>query len=113
MIKYIGVASIFLLAAAPATATFEIKDPANEVYEEKPATPLDAATISKRSCAEFLLDGVKQKDDYQAELNWVDETVNNGQASGSMESSLRTFCIDNPKVSLGDAAATLGAPASQ
>lgn len=110
MIKYFGLIMIFLLAAGQVCADFQIKDPANEVYEEKPATPISAAAIAKRSCAEFLLDGAKQSDYYQAELDWVDESVNQGRASGAIEAELRTFCIDNPKVSLGDAAGELGAP---
>ena len=112
MIKYFGLTAILLLLAGPASATFEIKDPANEVYEEKPVSPISAAQIAKRSCAEFLLDGAKQSDYYKAELSWVDETVNGSQASGAIERELRTFCIDNPKISLGDAAIKLGAPAS-
>lgn len=112
MIKHISLNAILLLAASQACATFEVKDPANEVYEEKPASPISAAAIAKRSCADFLLDGAKQSDYYQAELNWVDESVNQGRASGAIEAELRTFCIDNPKVSLGDAAVELGAPGS-
>lgn len=112
MIKYTGLTSILLLAAGQAFATFEIKDPANEVYEEKVTAPISAAAIAKRSCADFLLDGAKQSDYYPAELAWVDEAVNQDQANGSIESALRTFCIDNPKTSLADAARKLGAPAS-
>ena len=91
MIKYIVLTSIFLLAAGQALATFKIKDPANEVYEEKPAAPISAAAIAKRSCADFLLDGAKQSDYYQAELAWVDERVNQDQADGSIEGALRSF----------------------
>ena len=112
MTKRIGLTAILLLAAGQSSATFEIKDPANEVYEEKPNAPISAAAIAKRSCADFLLDGAKQSDYYKAELAWVDETVNNGKASGSIEAKLRTFCIDNPKTPLGDAAVELGAPAT-
>ena len=112
MIKYFGLIMIFLLAADQVCADFQIKDPANEVYEEKPASPISAAAIAKRSCAEFLLDGAKQSNYYPAELNWVDVSVNGEQASGAIEPELRTFCIDNPKISLGDAALKLGAPAN-
>jgi hypothetical protein len=111
MNKHISLTAMLLLATSQACATFEIKDPAKEIYEEKPASPISAAAIAKRSCADFLLDGAKQSDYYQAELNWVDESVNQGRASGAIEAELRTFCIDNPKVSLGDAAGELGAPA--
>ena len=112
MTKRIGLTAILLLAAGQASATFEINDPANEVYEEKPNAPISAAAIAKRSCADFLLDGAKQSEYYQAELSWVDESVNGEQASGASEGALRTFCIDNPKISLHDAAVKLGAPAT-
>ena len=112
MTKYFGLTTIFLLFAGHVHATFEIRDPANEVYEDKPASPISAAAIAKRSCAEFLLDGAKQSDYYEAELNWVDTSVNGEQASGAIESGLRTFCIDNPKITLGDAAVKLGAPST-
>ena len=112
MTKRAGLTVILMLAASQALATFEIRDPANEVYEEKPKTPISAEKIARRSCADFLLDGAKESDYYSAEVNWVDQSVNGDQADGSIEANLRTFCIDNPKTSLGDAAIALGAPAS-
>ena len=43
MHKHISLTAMLLLATSQACATFEIKDPANEIYEEKPASPISAA----------------------------------------------------------------------
>ena len=45
MNKHISLTAMLLLATSQACATFEIKDPANEVYGEKPASPISAAAF--------------------------------------------------------------------
>lgn len=103
---------IFALAmSAPALATFELKDPAAEMLEaEKAKSP---AAIAERACFDFLVDSVDRPEVYRASVTWVRETAAAlPGASPVNQAALRQFCVDNPKSSLAEAAATLGrAPA--
>lgn len=101
MLKKAVLMMLFLLLAVPVFATFEIKDPAAEFYEKKPE---DKAMDSK-VCVDFLLDGVKNPQAYQAALAWVHKSYSDG---GPAEETLRDHCVDNPKQSLGAAAEALG-----
>ena len=96
---------VTLAMAAPATATFEIKDPAAEIYAEEQAM----ANPGKRSCFDLLVDSVERPQVYRAAVNWVRETIGGDASTIATEAALRTFCIDNPKLSVADAAAALGA----
>lgn len=93
------------VVAGPAMATFEIKDPAAEIYAEEQAM----ANPGLRSCFDLLVDSVERPAVYRAAVNWVREAVGGNESTAATEAALRSFCIDNPKRSVADAAATLSA----
>ena len=98
---------LLFLPAATALATFELKDPAAEMLEaEKARSP---AAIAERACFDFLVDSVDRPEVYRASVTWVRETAAAlPGASPVNQAALRQFCVDHPKSSLAEAAATLG-----
>ena len=101
MLKQAILMMLFLLLAMPAFATFEIEDPAAEFLEKKP----EDKAMGAKACVDFLLDGAKNPQEYQAALAWVHKAFSDG---GPAEEILRDHCVDNPKQSLGAAAEALG-----
>jgi hypothetical protein len=95
--------------AMPAQATFELKDPAAEMLEADKAQSAEA--IAARACFDFLLDSVERPEVYRAAVAWVRDTAAQlrGGAMTVTESALRGYCVDYPKRSLAEAAATLAA----
>jgi len=103
--KLIPIAALAL--AAPALATFEIRDPAAELQAEEQALE----NPGERSCFDLLVDSMERPQVYRAVLRWVNETVGGGRSSIETEAALRAFCIDHPKSSVAEAAVALdGAP---
>lgn len=101
MLKQAVLMMLFLLLAMPVFATFEIEDPAAEFLKKKP----EDKAMGAKTCVDFLLDGVKNPQEYQAALAWVHKFYSDG---GPAEKSLRDHCVDNPKQSLEQAAQALG-----
>ena len=98
------------LLAWPALATFEIRDPASEVYQE---TPQEAEQEAQRqgytACIDFLIYRDEHPDRYRDGLDWVAQAVGAGnEASATTEQALREYCIDHPKDSLQKAAGVIG-----
>jgi hypothetical protein len=91
--------------AAPAVATFELKDPAADIYAEEKA----AASLGERSCFDLLVDSVERPEIYREAVDWVGDAVGSDQAAVAMEAALRKFCIDHPKRSIAEAVMALGA----
>ena len=101
-----AIVTLSLLCSVPSLATFEIRDPAAEMYAEQPATEGPGA----RTCFDFLLDSAKHPDVYQDTLDWARGAVGPGaddRPSGSLEAVLRKLCIDNPKLTLQQAATAI------
>lgn len=96
---------LVLLLSAPVLATFELRDPAAEIYDQEQAV----AAISERPCFDFLVDSVEDPEAYQAALDRVAAAVGGEQSAAVLEGALKTFCIDYPKATLGQAAQALGA----
>ena len=93
-----------LSMATPVLATFELKDPAAEIYAEEQA--VDA--ISERVCFDFLVDSVEDPESYRVALDRVESTIGDERSAAIIEEALRTFCVDHPKATLGQAARALG-----
>lgn len=99
-------ASLFasLLLTGQALATFEIKDPAAEIYENTPEKT--AEYLGQKTCVDFLRDGAKDTDQYKADLVRVRDYVLDAGIDARVlpeEARLREFCIDHPKTSLREA----------
>jgi hypothetical protein len=97
-----------LLLAGTASATFEIKDPAAEIYENTPEKISES--LAQKACVDFLLEGAQDPKEYKADLDRVrDYVLGSGASGGSIpaEEKLREFCIDNPKKNLREAVDTL------
>jgi hypothetical protein len=97
-----------LLGAMTGTAgaTFELRDPANEVFEEKkPPSEETETRMGDTACFDFLHAKIEQSGVYADSLNWV------ARASGATDRDqlaewLERYCIDHPKAPLGEAATT-------
>ena len=100
--------TILLLLVGTASASFELKDPAAEIYENTPAKVADY--LAAKACFDFLLDGAKDMGTYKADLVRIRDYVLDGGANARAipdEARLREFCIDNPKIDLRQAVDTL------
>ena len=85
-------------------ATFELKDPAAEIYAEEQAQ----ASLGERSCFDLLVDSLERPHVYRAAVDWVNDAVGADSSATATEAALKTFCIDHPKKSVAEAAAVLG-----
>ena len=95
---------ILSVLASPAVATFELKDPAAEIYAEEQAQ----ASPGERSCFDLLVDSVERPEIYREAVNWVSDAVGSDQSAVATEAALRKFCIDHPKRSIAEAVMALG-----
>lgn len=106
MFRNIATTVAFLLLAGQAFATFEIKDPAAEIYQQQ-ADDADGPT-GKTLCIDFLRDAADETDDYGAKLAWMLRSFDGVPEWVELEPALRSYCIDHPKSSLKQAAEALG-----
>ncbi len=106
MLKHIFLLLVLFLLAGPALATFEIKDPAAEVYEEQSQDPL--AALAQKTCVQFLLDGVEKPTDYWTVINTVNAASGEEHTALSTEMALKSWCIDHAKQNLLQAAVATG-----
>mgnify|MGYP001815185648 CR=1 FL=1 len=95
---------IVFTLAGPAVATFELEDPAADIFAETQAM----ANPGERSCFELLVDSVERPGIYREAVNWVSDAVGSDQSAVATEAALRKFCIDHPKRSIAEAVMALG-----
>jgi len=95
---------IVITLAGPAVATFELEDPAADIFAEKRAM----ANPGERSCFDLLVDSLERPQVYRAAVDWVNDAVGADPSAIATEAALKTFCIDHPKKSVAEAAAVLG-----
>jgi hypothetical protein len=106
MSKYIFLPLVLSVLVGPAFATFEIKDPAAELYADQPQDPL--AALAQKTCVQFLLDGVEKPTDYWTVINTVNAASGEEHTALSTEMALKSWCIDHAKHDLLQAAAATG-----
>ena len=111
MFKNIVTTSALLLLAGQALASFEIKDPAAEFYEQQ-SDDADGPT-GKTLCVDFLRDGADEAESYGAKLAWMQRSFDGVPSGAELEPALRSLCIDHPKHSLKQAAEALGGTKAQ
>lgn len=94
---------VFLvLAALPATATFELEDPAKKIMEEKNETK-EEPSLGDMSCARFVTHRENHSDTYFTTLKWLirslDETAPGWSDRTSPDDLTRRidrYCRENP-----------------
>mgnify|MGYP001824848659 CR=1 FL=1 len=106
MVNRACVLAVLAVLAGPVFATFEIRDPATEIYEAESQDI--AATLAGKTCVQFLLDGVDHPDDYWAIVNTAIKASGQEHTALSAEKALKTWCIDHPKHNLLQASAGTG-----
>ena len=106
MSKYCLIALFFLFVAAPASARFELRDPAAEMYEEQDKNAADR--LAEKSCVQFLRDGADESKDYWYLVNTVQKAGGDEHSAAATESALKAWCIDHPKRNLLEAASATG-----
>lgn len=106
MLKHILIPLALFLLAGPAFATFEIKDPAAEIYEQETMDPM--AALAQKTCVQFLLDGVEKPTDYWTVINTVNAASGEEHTALSTETALKSWCIDHAKQNLLQAALATG-----
>jgi len=106
MSKHILIPLVLFLLAGPAFATFEIKDPAAEIYEDQVVDPM--AALAQKTCVQFLLDGVEKPTDYWTVINTVNAASGEEHTALSTEVALKSWCIDHAKQNLLQTAVATG-----
>jgi hypothetical protein len=106
MSKYCLFTLLALLMAGPASATFELRDPAAEMYEEQDKNAADR--LAEKTCVQFLRDGADDSKDYWYVINTVQKAGGDEHSAIDTESALKNWCIENPKRNLLEAAAASG-----
>ena len=90
--KRAAITSAGLLLAGQAFATFELKDPAAEIYEEKPASADDATGQSP--CIDLLRDSAGNEESYAEKLAWMRAVFDGLPGGTALESESQILLID-------------------
>jgi hypothetical protein len=106
MSKYSLMVLLAFAVAGPAAATFEIRDPAAEIYEEQGKSVAD--WLAGKSCVDFLREGADDSKDYWQMVNAVQDAGGEEHTAVATESALKAWCIDHPKRNLLEAAVATG-----